>query len=349
MNELPFTGERFIPGTQGEIWIEHWHRYHFARRWAAGKRVLDVACGEGYGSALLAQVAASVVGIDIAEAAIAHAKQAYAAVPNLELRCAPCTALGLPDASVDLAVSFETVEHIAEQQQFVDELARVLKPGGVLLLSCPNKLEYTDKRAYVNEFHVKELYRAELGQLIGSRFPHVEWFAQRPSFFSLIAPEQPQGAQGEVVETEEADPSRAESTIANALYFIVAASRDRAALAAVPPAVSVFSDRGDWVHHDYVKVMGMLERSAASGQELAAQVARQQAEMAELSGQLRAAHAAHLKAEQSVVLGHATVAALQAEVAAREAALGAKQREVDARGGWRWWFKLPLVRLGLLK
>ena len=48
--ELPFTGERFIPGVQGEIWLEHWHRYHFAARWAAGKRVLDVACGEGYGS-----------------------------------------------------------------------------------------------------------------------------------------------------------------------------------------------------------------------------------------------------------------------------------------------------------
>ena len=46
--ELPFTGERFVPGTPGEIWVEHWHRYHFASRWAAGRRVLDVACGEGY-------------------------------------------------------------------------------------------------------------------------------------------------------------------------------------------------------------------------------------------------------------------------------------------------------------
>ena len=58
MNDLPFTGERFIPGAKGEIWIEHWHRYHFATRWAKGKRVLDVACGEGYGTALLARVAA---------------------------------------------------------------------------------------------------------------------------------------------------------------------------------------------------------------------------------------------------------------------------------------------------
>src|SRR5689334_20789642 len=60
MNDLPFTGERFIPGTRGEIWIEHWHRYHFASRWVAGKRVLDIACGEGYGTALLARRAAQV-------------------------------------------------------------------------------------------------------------------------------------------------------------------------------------------------------------------------------------------------------------------------------------------------
>jgi len=56
--DLEFTGERFVPGTHGEIWVEHWHRYHFAARWARGKRVLDVACGEGYGSAVLAREAA---------------------------------------------------------------------------------------------------------------------------------------------------------------------------------------------------------------------------------------------------------------------------------------------------
>ena len=349
MNELPFTGERFIPGTRGEIWIEHWHRYHFARRWVAGKRVLDVACGEGYGSALLASSAAHVTGVDIAEAAIEHAKRAYAGVANLAFHRAPCTALPLEAASIDIAVSFETIEHIAEQPQFLDELARVLKPDGVLLLSCPNKLEYTDKRGFVNEFHVKELYRAELEELVSARFAHAQWFAQRPSFFSVIAPYSPRPAQGEVIEAEEADPSKSAASMANALYFIVAASRGADALEAIGPAVSVFSDRGDWVHHDYVKVMGMLERSAASGEELAAAVARQQADIASLADRLRAAQTAHLKAEQSVVLGQATVAAMQAELAAREAALAAKQREVDARGGWRWWLRLPLVRLGFLK
>src|SRR6266480_544461 len=68
---LPFTGERFVPGTEGEIAHEHWHRYFFARRFVAGRRVLDVACGEGYGSALLSEAATNVIGVDIDAATIA--------------------------------------------------------------------------------------------------------------------------------------------------------------------------------------------------------------------------------------------------------------------------------------
>ena len=79
-DELPFTGERFVPGTAGEIWYEHWHRYQFAGAFAAGRRVLDAACGEGYGSALLARSAASVVGVDIAADAVAHARARYSAL-----------------------------------------------------------------------------------------------------------------------------------------------------------------------------------------------------------------------------------------------------------------------------
>src|SRR6266403_4168752 len=74
--EIPFTGERFLPGCAGEIAYEHWHRYAFARRFATGKRVLDAACGEGYGTALLSKVASAVVGVDIDAATVAHARAA---------------------------------------------------------------------------------------------------------------------------------------------------------------------------------------------------------------------------------------------------------------------------------
>lgn len=336
--DLPFTGERFVPGAHGEIWVEHWHRYHFAARWAAGKRVLDVACGEGYGTALLARVAAHATGVDIAQQAIDHAQREYAGVAHAQFLCAPCTKLPLPDASVDVAVSFETLEHIAEQEAFVAELARVLVPGGVLVLSCPNKLEYTDKRDYHNEFHVKELYRAELAQLVGARFPHVSWYGQRPSFFSVIAPETVAAPAGQLVEVEEAQPAEPSAALANPLYFLVVASRDAAAVSAVPPAVSVLSDRGDWVHRDYLKVMRNLEESVGRGEALEAQV--RDREMSILGFQR----------DTSLLRGELTdrlvdVADLHREVSLRDHAIIEKDRELERRKGIGWWLKLPLLRV----
>ena len=281
---LPFTGERFVPGVKGEIWIEHWHRYHFAARWVAGKRVLDVACGEGYGSERLAREAAHVTGVDISEAAIAHAREAYASRGNLEFACAPCTRLPLADASVDVAVSFETLEHIEEQAQFLAELARVLAPDGVLVLSCPNKVEYSDRRGYANEFHVKELYREELEALLASRFGEREWYGQRPTFFSVIAPEAAGEAQGQLVEVSEADAGRTAARLESPLYFIVVASRSRAALAMTSPALSVLSDRDDWVHRDYEKVMRYLNDSARQVQALEQQLAAHAAELERARG-----------------------------------------------------------------
>ena len=271
MDELPFTGERFIPGTRGEIWVEHWHRYHFARPWVAGKRVLDIACGEGYGSALLARDAQHVTGVDVSEAAVAHARAAYAAVGNAAFLQGSCEAIPLADASVDVVVSFETLEHIAAQEAFVDEIARVLAPSGVVLLSCPNKAEYSDRRGYANEFHVKELYRDELAALLARRFPATAWFDQKPDFFSVIAP-QGQAVAGAVAEVEESAPADASPRFANPMYFIVAAGRDAQALAAVPAPLHVFADRGEWVRRDYEKVMGWMQQAVADRERLQREV-----------------------------------------------------------------------------
>ena len=318
---LPFTGERFVPGTPGEIWVEHWHRYHFAARWAAGKRVLDVACGEGYGSALLARTAASVTGIDVSEAAIAHARRAYAEVANLRFVRASCDRLPLAPASVDVAVSFETLEHIAGQAAFLDELARVLVPGGVLVLSCPNKHEYSDRREHVNAFHVKELYRGELEALVDARFPESDWYGQRPTFYSLIAPEAPGTAAAQVVEVEEADPVNAKDALSRPLYFLVAASRERSALDAVPRAVSVLADRGDWVYRDYENTYRKLRQAEIGIEGMRAQLED----------------------------GRRVLQQREAEIVARGLQLNEKNREIVRRRGWRWWLRLPLERLGLLK
>jgi SAM-dependent methyltransferase len=347
--QLPFTGERFVPGVKGEIWLEHWHRYHFAARWAAGKRVLDVACGEGYGTAALARVAASAVGLDVSPQAIAHARDAYAGIANVSFVEASCTRLPLPDASFDTVVSFETLEHVLEQEAFLDEVARVLAPGGVLVLSCPNKVEYTDKRDYHNEFHVKELYRDELERLVAARLPELAWYGQRPSFFSVIAPERPAGG-GELFEVAEASPGEATASLASPLYFVVVASRRRESIAAVPAPVSVLADRDEWIQRNYAEVIRELERAVARITALERNVAtrdraiaRLEAALAELNADRAAADAAHAEEVRR------TVEQLTEEVRKRDAVVDAKQAEIDRRGGLRWWLRLPLHRFGLLK
>jgi len=132
---LEFTGERFTPECVREIWYEHFHRYVLAARWCAGTRTLDAACGEGYGSAILAESASAVEAIDISIDAVAHAKKRYGHKHNLNYQVADCTSLTFADNEFDRVVSFETLEHLAEQDELLAEFRRVLTPDGVLILS----------------------------------------------------------------------------------------------------------------------------------------------------------------------------------------------------------------------
>ncbi|MBC8022844.1 MAG: class I SAM-dependent methyltransferase, partial [Burkholderiales bacterium] len=175
-------------------------------------------------------------------------------VGNLEFKTGSCTAIPAPDASIDVAISFETLEHIREQEEFLAELGRVLKPDGILVVSCPNKAEYTDKRGTENEFHVKELYREELAELVAKGFPHSTWYGQKPSFYSVIAPEDVGSPRGDLIEVSEKVPDHGASKLASPLYFVLVASRDRKALDAVAPVVSVFADRDEWAYNDWFRV-----------------------------------------------------------------------------------------------
>jgi len=342
--DLPFTGERFVPGARGEIWVEHWHRYHFASRFAAGKRVVDAACGEGYGSALLARVAAHVTGADLSAQAIAHARATYGDRPNLAFVEASCDRLPLDDACADLFVTFETVEHITTQEAFIAEIARVLRPEGVLLMSCPNKLEYSDRRNFANEFHVKELYREELERLVAGRFAHARWYGQRPSFFSVIAPE-PKAELGHLVEVGEEDPADDTPALASPLYFLVAASRSAASLGMLPATLSVLADRGDWVHRDYEKVMKMMQDAAHHGERLQATLDERERTMVSTMSELARAHA---EIETARERHQAAQAAREAERRAHVEAIAQRDHEILRRRGLRWWLRLPFVRLGLL-
>lgn len=177
---MKFTGERFILGQAvGDITIEHMQRYKSIISIIKDKKVLDAACGEGYGSNILAQYATSVVGIDVSNEAVQYAQEHYEK-ENLKYICASIENIPLKDHSVDVVVSFETIEHVNAQVQekFLQEIKRVLKPDGILIMSSPDKRTYSDLRNYNNEYHIHEMYKNEFEELLKSYFKYIKLFSQ---------------------------------------------------------------------------------------------------------------------------------------------------------------------------
>lgn len=246
---LPFTGERFTPECVREIWYEHWHRYALARRLAAGRRVLDAACGEGYGSALLSPTAADVVGVDIDAAAIAHARARYAARENLQFEQADATELPFTDGRFDLVVSFETLEHLAEQERLLRGFARVLADDGVLMISSPDKHTYSELAGFRNEFHVRELYREELLALLAPHFREVRLYGQKLMFQSVVWSLDTEPGRCEVA-TADADGAGITPGIAVAPMYYIAVCAKRQLPDGLPD-LSLFGDREESVYAHY--------------------------------------------------------------------------------------------------
>jgi SAM-dependent methyltransferase/uncharacterized coiled-coil protein SlyX len=188
---VEFTGERYIPELESpDISYEHWHRYLYAAAFVHGKVVLDVASGEGYGTSYLARTAKQVIGIEIDPEAIREANLRYRA-PNLEFRQGSVEAIPVDGSHlVDVVVSFETIEHVSEAQQlgFVREVKRLLKPGGVFLVSTPDRLVYSDRPGYRNEFHRREFYQEEFLEFLRGFFGNVSLFGQHVYPVSYIWP-----------------------------------------------------------------------------------------------------------------------------------------------------------------
>lgn len=174
--DLKFTGERIVPGKTAEaLFREHEERYVFAGQYVSGKDVVDVACGSGIGTAFMrAAGARSVSGLDIDKDAIAFAKARY---PECEFVQSDATALCLPDTSVDIVVSFETLEHLPDHIKFLEECRRVLRPKGMLICSTPNRA--ISRWSAENPFHVREFHPSEFREVLESVFSFVELFGQR--------------------------------------------------------------------------------------------------------------------------------------------------------------------------
>ena len=186
-----YTGERFLPEEcRGEIAIEHYQRYQFARQLIKGKTVLDAACGEGYGSSLLSQAASHVTGLDLDKGAVERASRKYGS-EKLSFRAGSIEKLPFEDQSFDAVVSYETIEHVDGeiQKQFLSEIRRVLKPDGLLIMSTPNKAVYTDLVKGQNQFHVKEFYVKEYQDFLHGFFKEIEMFCQYPDVGYFISRE----------------------------------------------------------------------------------------------------------------------------------------------------------------
>jgi len=272
---LPFTGERFTPECEREIAYEHWHRYALARPLAAGRRVLDAACGEGYGSALVAAAGArEVLGLDLGAEAVAHARARYGGRPGLRFEQADATALdALPDASFDLVLSFETLEHVEAQERLLDGFARLLAPGGLLLVSTPDRRTYTDLTGEVNPHHVRELYRDEFESLLAPRFPAVRLFGQKLLFQSVLW--DLAGGGSAHASTATAD-GLVDGLGYAPMYYLAACAREPVALAALP-ALSLHGDAAESVYAEY---RAEVRRNRAA----AAHIAHLEAELARLRG-----------------------------------------------------------------
>lgn len=164
-----WTGERLETHIQTRDTVDHLHRYAIALNYVEGKTVLDIASGEGYGSNLLCKSAKFVYGVDIDEMTVREAQQKYQA-ENLEYRVGSTDAIPLESGTVDVVISFETIEHHDKHEEMLLEIKRILKPDGVLIISTPDKYFYSDKRNFKNKFHIKELYKNEFVELISSYF-----------------------------------------------------------------------------------------------------------------------------------------------------------------------------------
>lgn len=181
--QIEDTGERMVPAVHKGKWLygEHIVRYEATLPLVREKVVLDIASGTGYGSKIMAHIAKKVYGIDYDQDAINYAKENYRA-DNIEYRQGNGTDIPLGDNTVDVVVTVETIEHIEDYTRFLDELRRVLKDDGELIISSPNKLESPKG----NHFHLHEFKHNEFTTLLEKNFKKITPYFQGTWLYNAL-------------------------------------------------------------------------------------------------------------------------------------------------------------------
>lgn len=244
---MDFTGERFVPSETGKIRLEHLHRYATVTNLIKDREVLDVACGEGYGSSYMADFARGVIGVDVSAEAIDHAARTYKK-SNLSFIEGNAAELEFSDNSFDVVVSFETVEHLAEQSEMIAEIRRVLRPGGFLIISSPNRPVYSEESDEPNEFHVKELDFDEFDKLLKEQFTTVNYYGQRMLMGSVIQSFEGGENSYRVWRDAGGDLIPRSGSIISPVYFIAVAGADENSLPVINQSI-YYPDNADLVKH----------------------------------------------------------------------------------------------------
>ncbi len=320
-----------------QVVYEHMHRYLWAATVVAGRRVLDLGSGEGFGASILsAGEETEVVGIDIDERTVEHAQLNWAG-PRTSFKVGNVLDLSeFEDGSFGAVVAFEVIEHVDEQERVLAEVARVLADDGVLIISTPDRRLYSDATGQVNPYHRHELTYEEFSALLEGPFPHVAVWGQRTITGSHL------GALGSTAEElsdteffiERAGDEWRMASEPAALYLVALASRSEL------PDVSSSSVLGDCDLElvraaerkaaDAAKAIA-VERDAGSERERVAQITleRERREIAaeRKRGELERAQNDVLLAQRDEYVRHR-----QAEIASLRARLERTTSELAERG-----------------
>lgn len=302
-----FTGERVIPGeVDTDLWNEHLARYAFAQRLTSWKRVLEIACGTGYGTSYLATASQSIIGIDISHEALQYATSHFES-PNLHYLAASATALPFPDHHFDLVIAYEVIEHLSGWERLLAEAHRVLTPSGQLILSTPNKEYYAEsrKQSGPNPYHAHEFTFEEFRAALQAVFPHVSIFLQNHADGIVFHPLAPGGATSLHVESTAADPATAHFFLA-----VCAGVRQTGAPTFVflPTAANVLREREHHIHR------------------LEGELALKDSWLASLKAEHEKMVALFREQDEALEASNRWAASLKEQVSAREAELEAAQQ-----------------------
>jgi SAM-dependent methyltransferase len=346
---MEFTGERVVPGkVEADLLNEHISRYYFAKAWVEGRSVLDVGCGTGYGSGVLAEVGREVLALDISVDAIAFARRNYSR-PNLEFIVSDCHEMPLGSENFDAVVCFEVVEHLAKQDKLLQEIRRVLRATGVLVISTPNRVYYTEERKENNPFHVREFDFEEFSKFLKNQFAYVEMaFQNHVSSLCLGNPRQ-HGTTRFYAESAASDLEQSSN------YFVAVCSNSPVmtsnSLIYLPAAGNLLREKDDYIHSLDQRILALEQRILNQRTEYedqnqwCLQLSRQLQERTVwaqgLDQQLREleSHVAELERQQRVQENELRerldwAEMLNGEISQRDQRMSALQAELDERMDW---------------